>query len=256
MAEPILGILGGLGPMSGVYFCELLTAHTQARCDQEHLHFLLSSRASIPDRTAYILGRNEESPVPAMTEEALRLERAGASLLAIPCNTAHYFYQSIARSVSIPVLNIIRENVAYCRFLGLSRVGVLATEGTVRSHAYRDALTAVGIEYVTCTEDEQATVSELIYGQIKQGRSPNREAISRIADRMAADGCERIILGCTELSLLCRTPNRDPRWIDSMEVLAAVAIAHTGKTPTGLEAPLTQYAQQITVRKEVSHATL
>ena len=84
-----LGILGGLGPMSSVYFYELLTAHTRAACDQEHINLLISSRADTPDRTAFILGRSADDPLPAMVEEAARLERAGVDLLAIPCNTAH-----------------------------------------------------------------------------------------------------------------------------------------------------------------------
>ena len=146
---PILGILGGLGPMSTVYFYELLTAHTAVARDQEHIDLLISSRATTPDRTAFILGQSEENPLPAMIEEATRLARAGASLLVIPCNTAHFFYEGVQAAVSIPVLNIIRQNAAFCRHLGLSRVGVLATEGTVASGAYRDALASLGIDYLT-----------------------------------------------------------------------------------------------------------
>ena len=56
MKSATLGILGGLGPMSGIRFCEMLTEHTRVLCDQEHINFLLSSRADTPDRTAFILG--------------------------------------------------------------------------------------------------------------------------------------------------------------------------------------------------------
>lgn len=257
MTDEILGILGGLGPMSGVYFCELLTSHTKAERDQEHLHFLLSSRASTPDRTAHILGQSPQSPLPAMAEEAARLARAGATLLAIPCNTAHYFYEGIAQAVTIPVLNIIRENAAFCRFLGLSKVGVLATEGTVRAGAYRDALTRVGIAYETCSDDEQAIVSEVIYGQIKKGLPPDTHALCRIIDRLAADGCERIILGCTELSLFAKCIAPDARLIDSMEVLGAVAISRCGKEPVGFSPDLLRFAAtQSQKRKEHAHAVV
>ena len=257
MNEPILGILGGLGPMSGVYFCELLTAHTKAERDQDHVHFLLSSRASTPDRTAHILDKGAQSPLPVMAQEAQRLERAGASVLAIPCNTAHYFYNGIAQSVAIPVLNIIEQNAAYCRHLGLTKVGVLATEGTVRSGAYRDALASLGIAYVTCTDEEQAALSDLIYGQIKRGRAPHGALLSRLTESLYDKGCQRIILGCTELSLLCRTDTRDTRLIDSMEVLAAISLAHCGKDITDLDPSLIDFAKtQSTKRKESYHAAL
>ena len=58
--NPLLGILGGLGPMSTFYFCELLTAHTLAKKDSDHIDMIISSRATTPDRTAYILDHSRE----------------------------------------------------------------------------------------------------------------------------------------------------------------------------------------------------
>ena len=75
-----LGIIGGLGPMAGVCLCELIVLHTAAKRDQDHINFLLSSRADIPDRTAFIVGRSEESPLPALITEANRLTAAGADV--------------------------------------------------------------------------------------------------------------------------------------------------------------------------------
>ena len=236
-----LGILGGLGPMSSVYFYELLTAHTRAACDQEHINLLISSRADTPDRTAFILGHSADDPLPAMAEEAARLERAGVDLLAIPCNTAHAFYEGVQAAVSIPILNIIHQNVAFCRFLGLSRVGVLATEGTIASGAYKDALTDAGIEYLTPNAVGQATVSRIIYDEIKRGREPDLKSFLTVADSLFSRGCERVILGCTELSLLKRNHLSDARFIDSMEVLALSAIRRCGKEPVGFDADLMSF---------------
>ena len=61
----LLGIIGGLGPMSSAYFYELITEHTLASRDQDHIDIILSSHATTPDRTDYILGRSNESPLPA-----------------------------------------------------------------------------------------------------------------------------------------------------------------------------------------------
>ena len=57
----LLGIIGGLGPMSSAYFYELITTHTLAQKDQEHIDIILSSRASTPDRTDYILGLSDKN---------------------------------------------------------------------------------------------------------------------------------------------------------------------------------------------------
>jgi aspartate racemase len=183
-----LGILGGLGPMSSVYFYEMLTAHTDASCDQEHLNILISSRADTPDRTDFITGRSKNNPLPIMREEVERLAAAGASIVAIPCNTAHYFYDGISESSPVPILNIIRETADFCAFLGLDRVGVLATEGTVRSGAYKKTLESLGIEYMTCSEGDQRVVSEIIYGSVKQGKEPDIDEFLRVADSLTSRG--------------------------------------------------------------------
>ena len=226
-----LGILGGLGPMSGIYFCEMLTAHTRAATDQEHIDFLLSSKATTPDRTDYILGRSASNPASAMTTEVDKLIRAGANLIAIPCNTAHYFYDTIVQRSSVPVINIIDQTVEFCRRQGLRRIGVLATEGTVASGAYETALLGAGLDYLTCPPEDQAVVSHIIYDQIKKGISPDLDAFRQVADRLRARGAQTIILGCTELSLLKKEGNLSVGYIDSLEVLACAAIRLCGKEP-------------------------
>ena len=70
----LLGILGGLGPLATAYFYELVTALTSAECDQDHIDMVISSRASTPDRSAFILGKSQDDPLPIMVEEAKKLE--------------------------------------------------------------------------------------------------------------------------------------------------------------------------------------
>lgn len=234
----VLGILGGLGPMSSVYFYEMLTSHTKATCDQQHLNILLSSRADIPDRTAFITGNGTQNPLPAMQEEIRRLERGGVGIIAIPCNTAHYFYDGIAACTSLPILNIMEETARFAHRLGVSRVGVLATEGTVCSGAYRSMLSRYGIACVDCTAEEQRVISHIIYREIKQGSAADIDAFLRVADSLTAQGCERIILGCTELSLLKKQNHLGTRFIDALEVLAYRAITACGAEAQGFDPEL------------------
>lgn len=241
--------------MASAYFYELLTSHTCAQCDQDHLNLLLSSRADTPDRTDFILGRSPSDPLPVMIGEAKRLEAAGADLLVIPCNTAHYFYDGIARSVEIPIVHILRQNAHFCRHLGLSKVGVLATEGTVFSGAYERELSACGIECVLPSADDQHLISGIIYQQIKRGKEPAIDEFLGVASRLFEEGCERVILGCTELSLLNRAYRPDPKLIDSMEVLAAAAIRLCGKEPIGFSEALASFIPESPItRKESAHA--
>ncbi len=247
MKSITLGILGGLGPMSGVYFCEMLISHTRADRDQQHLNFLLSSHAETPDRTAYITGASSENPAPVMRREVEKLAAAGADLIAIPCNTAHYFYDAIAKGASVPILNIIHSTVDYCSARGFRAVGVLATEGTVLSGAYETVLAGKGIEYLTCSPADQRIVSNMIYRDIKQGREPDPTEFFRIADDLRRRGAETVILGCTELSLLKRSFGLGEEYTDSLEVLALCALRLCGKETVGFDPSLSAYTPTLPI---------
>ena len=243
-ARKILGVLGGLGPMSSVYFYEMLTSHTHADCDQQHINILISSRADTPDRTDFIIGRSKDNPLDTMRSEVDKLVGAGAELIAIPCNTAHYFYRGISENAKAPILNIIEETVSFCKHLGLKRVGVLATEGTVMSGAYKEVLEREGIEYIPCSSDDQIKITDIIYGAVKQGKEPDLDSFLGVADSLTAQGCERIILGCTELSLIKKKFRLGTRFIDSLEVLTVRAITECGAEPCGFDNELLKFSEE------------
>lgn len=221
--------------MSGIYFCEMLTRHTLAKKDSDHLNFLLSSRADTPDRSSFILGKSDDDPTPRMRSEAKRLEAAGAELLVIPCNTAHYFYSRVAEAVDIPILNIIEETARLCSLEGIQRVGVLATEGTILSGAYKDIFDKYGIEIAPLSEGEQAFITETIFGKIKSGIEPDVEKFTKLCDDLLSTRCERVILGCTELSLIKKDYPLPDHVIDSLEVLCISALKICNKTPIGFD---------------------
>ena len=87
MANKVLGVLGGLGPQATVYFSDMVVRYTEASRDQEHIPMIILNDTEIPDRTDFILGVSDESPLPKMISDAKLLESAGCSFIVIPCNT-------------------------------------------------------------------------------------------------------------------------------------------------------------------------
>ena len=231
--SPLLGILGGLGPMSSVYFYEMLTEHTAAECDQDHLNIVISSHASTPDRTAYILGNSDENPLDVMIEDVKRLEKYGADVIAIPCNTAHYFYNELKKETDVPILNIIEETVDVAYRSGTECIGVLATDGTVRTESYQKVCAKHGIRCEVPCEKEQAWLMDIIYKDIKSGKRADMEKFSEICRSLEARGCRRLVLGCTELSLIKRNEHLGDIFLDSLEALAYRTIMKCGKTAIG-----------------------
>ncbi|MBQ3065063.1 MAG: amino acid racemase [Clostridia bacterium] len=135
-SSPVLGILGGLGPMATAYFYELLIAHTQVQCDQDHIDILINSHASTPDRTAFITGASDQDPLSVMVADLRRMEAYGAELVAIPCNTAHYFFDKLKASTNLPLLNIMEETACKLSSIGVHKAGILATDGTIMTGTY------------------------------------------------------------------------------------------------------------------------
>ena len=230
-----LGVLGGLGPMATVYFYDMLVRHTKATCDQDHLDVIISSRASTPDRTSYILGQSTENPFDIMARDAQRLVTFGADVLAIPCNTAHYFYDRLNETIRVPILNMVEETVLEAKARGCCRVGILATSGTVQTGTYSRMCERHGLEFVCPDESHQQDLMNVIYGDIKQGKRPDMARFFAVADSLKRQGCTRMILGCTELSIIKKDEQLDAFYIDSMSVLAKNAITTFGRTPIGFE---------------------
>ena len=229
----VLGILGGLGPLSSAYFYEMITLHTKAMRDQDHIDIMLSSRATIPDRTDYILSRSNSDPSPIMVEELKKLITAGADYIAIPCNTAHYFYDILKVESSVPILNMVSDTIDHCISKGARKVGILATEGTVKAGIYRSVCEERGIECYEPGEAGQTAVTRIIYDQIKTGIIANADDVLLVEKELKDAGCDFAILGCTELSVAKKQLCLGPWFLDALEVLAKKAIEVCGKEPIG-----------------------
>lgn len=229
--EGILGVLGGMGPQATNTFYQRIIDRTQAETDQEHLRVLIWSDAKIPDRTAGILGTPDqaEAVYAALLAGAKLLEGAGCTVLAIPCNTSHYFADRLQAQLRIPIIHMIRETVAAIQAMGKKTVGILATDGTVQTGIYQKELIAVGLTPVTLPEGLQKTVMSIIYDEIKKGETGSREKFGEVDAWLRQAGCDCAILGCTELSVYRVLHSLPPYYMDAMEVLAEQAILRCGK---------------------------
>ncbi|MDO4459549.1 MAG: amino acid racemase [Clostridia bacterium] len=225
----VLGVLGGMGPMSSVFFYELVTENTEADTDQEHVDMIISSRATVPDRTAFILGESDENPLPIMKEEAMRLVNAGCTTIAMTCNTAHYFYEELQKATPVPILNIGRIAVDEIERRGIKKVGLLATTGTVRTGIYQKACEEKGIECIAPDDADQKIVMDIIYNQVKAGKRVNMQSFADVSGRLLEKGAEILILGCTELSVIRRTESLGSEYIDPLYVLARECVKAAGR---------------------------
>ena len=233
--KQVLGILGGLGPAASCYLYQMLIDHTPATCDQDHIDIVISSRASTPDRTAFIIGKSKDDPFAVMEQDGFSLVHYGATVLAIPCNTAHYFYDRLAEALPVPVLNMPRLTVADAKAAGCTKLGILATDGTLLAETYQIACRDIGLEWAAPGEQAQKGIMSIIYDEIKQGKRVDMQLFNAAVDDLHAQGCDMAVLGCTELSLVKRDEHLGPFFIDSTEVLCKHAMRACGVEPVGFE---------------------
>lgn len=223
------GIVGGLGPMATAYLLQLIVDMTDAKIDQEHLDVIIFNRPSVPDRTAYILDPTKPSPVPPMVDMAQKLEALGVCAIGTPCVTAHSFHEELQNSVQVPFIHMVQETAAYLKAAGYKKAGIMATTGTVHMGLFQKALTEAGVAYALPDTAMQQNVMSLIYDCVKAGIPADMEKFRAISDALRAAGCDAIILGCTELSIIKRDNEIGSGYLDALEVLARTAILTCGK---------------------------
>jgi aspartate racemase len=226
-----------MGPAATALFFRRLIEATSAKTDQEHLHVVIDSDPSIPDRTKALL-EGGPSPAPQLIEMARRLQMMGAELLVMPCNTAHVFANDIARAVDVPLVNWIEQVVDFIAADSEppAAVGLLATTGTVRAGLYQRSFERAAISTVVPHEPEQRLLMETLYASrgLKAGW-PDQPALIEIARRLSDRGAEAFLLACTDLAAAQLDRRLDNiRVYDSVTIVAERTVQLAG---AGLEEP-------------------
>ena len=149
----------------------------------------------------------------------------------MPCNTASYFYKEISFNTNILFINIVEETVKYLHKLNVKKVGLLATEGTVKSKIYEELLSNYKIKLVLPNKFDQHIISSIIYDGIKSGKNINLNNFYNVINNLKNNNCEKIILGCTELSVLKEIYKlKDEMLIDAMDILADTTLYYIKNT--------------------------
>ena len=237
-----IGVLGGVGPYAGLDLMRKIFDQTKANCDQDHLSVIQFSLSEhIIDRTRFLLGETDENPGEAIGEIMVRMANAGATVIGVPCNTAHsprIMDQAVAmlheaapqvRFVHMidSVIDFIRERLPQAR-----TIGVLSTKGTYATGLYQDALGKAGFTALfpddAGRERVQQAISNTSYGIKAQANPVSPQARADLyaeAEKLVEQGAEAVILGCTEIPLALTEPDvRGVPLLDATNVLARALI--------------------------------
>lgn len=198
-----IGIIGGMGPQTDVLLQKLIIEATPAKKDQDYFQVLCFSNPKIPDRTQSLEQDDGRRYVAAIRKTARALIGSSVNVLAIPCNTAHARLARIQQGLHVPIIDMVSvtARTLRTRYPTVQRVGILATDGTLRTQLYEHALAEVGITQCAPHIEDQKKIMGSIY-RIKAGERVPAITILPIIERLLKNNAEVVITGCTELSLL------------------------------------------------------
>lgn len=234
MRTPIIGVLGGMGPAASASFYTRLVQLTPATTDQEHFPVVMWADPTVPDRTAALLGHGE-SILPWLETGVARLENAGATLLAAPCNTAHIWLPSIVARREIELVSIV-EATAAAIATRPGTVGILGTDATLSSSLYQEALAARGLKAVVPEPESQTSLVEAIYAIKHGGRAQLARADQLLATVIASihgRGADVVVNGCTEISMRLHGRHWAAPVVDSLEELVRATIRRAADAVRG-----------------------
>ena len=161
-----------------------------------------------------------------MLSSANKLASIGADFLICPDNTIHQALPFVEPRSPLPWLHIADVVASQAAERGFRRVGLTGTRWLVRSEIYPEKLAALGLEYVRPTDAEREEINRIIFDELVHGVF-KPEAVSyfqRTIGRMKNEGCDAVVLGCTEIPLIMSDANSPLPVLDSTRLLARAAV--------------------------------
>ncbi len=213
----MIGILAGMGPKSTGPFVDTVVAECQtiygAKHDMDFPHMMIYSCP-----TPFYMDRpiDHEAMKKAIIEGAQKLESTGVEFIAMPCNTAHLYFDELQRSLSVPILNIVDETLQAIPE-NTKRVALLATEATVQAGIYQDGIAKRNIEYIHY-EKWQTMINQIIScikgGEIEKARKLWDALVLQLKDEV-----DTAIIACTDLNVVASED-----FVDSSQCLAKAVV--------------------------------
>jgi aspartate racemase len=221
-----IGILGGMSAESTAHYYHYITrTYTDRFGDYAYPEILIYSVsfqrfADWSDAEAWDKIGTE------LAWSARVLEDAGADFVMLACNTMHIVQDQIEAQIGIPMLSMMTAVADTIEAAGLRKVGLLGTRFTMESRLYPDVLEPRGIETLTPDRQDRATINRVIYEELTKGQvqPESRAAYIAIIDKLAGQGAQGIILGCTEIPMLIAQNDAALPLFDTTRIHAEAAL--------------------------------
>ena len=203
-----LGILGGMSSESTHDYYRRLNQGVNRALGGHHAARVLIHSVNLHDVFTWLRSGREDLLAEHLSDAAVGLEGAGAEMVLMACNTAHVVAPQVEDRLRVPFLHIADVLGQALRDAGHRRVALLGSLVTVEAPFYADRLARFDVETLVPEPVARQEVDRIIHEELcfRQVLDGSRRRLATIAENLAADGAEAVVLGCTELGLLIDTP--------------------------------------------------
>lgn len=233
ITKKTIGILGGMGPEATInlYLKIIRICQNQFNCSKDNDFppiFIFNMPVDIP--LSQLLEDISPSSkinniLPLLVKGLKKLENAEADFLIMACNTIHFFIDDLRKSVSVPIVSVIEETAKRVKMKKFKRVGLLATNVTVRGKMYENALKKYRISLILPDKKSQDLVMQVIIRTVAgKNTSKDKETLKKIIGELKENGAEAVILGCTDLPLVINQRDSEIELFDSVQIIAEEAV--------------------------------
>ncbi|RXJ74043.1 aspartate/glutamate racemase [Veronia nyctiphanis] len=223
-----IGMIGGMSWESTALYYKTLNEEVKARKGGFNSAQCLLYSVNFAEIEALQRRGDWQAAGNILADTAANLERGGADLILICTNTMHLVFEQVQDAVSIPVIHIADTIAAKLQANEITKVGLLATGFTMEKDFYKGRLQSnFGIDVIVPDEADRAMVHDVIYNQLCLGeiREESKQAYLRVIDKLAVQGAQAVILGCTEIGLLISGNDTEVPLFDTTAIHAEEAVS-------------------------------
>ena len=216
-----LGVLGGMGPAACAEFLRILARDAPAKSDSQHPKIIMLSDPDTPDRSDGLMGIGPD-PLPVIRADLLKLAEWGADVLAVPCNTAHYFIDRFRDELPVPLIHIVEATVSAARELSQGNCSwLLATDGTQKSLIYPLCAEKMHYHFLKPSDEQQDKIQSCIRCVKAGDMKTAGEVMNDVVSELWRERDVPVTMGCTELPLAYAVSGLpDDRQVSSLKALS------------------------------------
>ncbi|NRP10431.1 Aspartate racemase [Marinobacterium sp. xm-a-121] len=222
-----IGLLGGMSWESTLSYYKAINEGVKKRLGGLHSAQIALYSVDFDQIEKLQHEGNWDGTAEILTEAAQRVEAAGADFLLICTNTMHKVAPQIESGINIPLIHIADATAETLVSRGIQKVGLLGTAFTMEQDFYKGRLTdKYGLDVIVPDANDRSFIHRVIYEELCLGTvtAEAKDGYLLVIDRLAAEGAEAVILGCTEIGLLVKQEDTEVDLFDTTEIHAQAAV--------------------------------